>query len=368
MEKIKVFTLFSGYDSQCLALDRLHDKTGFDYELVGWSEIDKFAIKAHNAIYPEHENKNYGDVAKIDWNNVPDFDLLTYSSPCQDVSKAGLQRGAKKDSETRSSLIWCIENAIMTKKPKYLLLENVANFVSKKHIDTFNKWQLTVSKIGYKNFCQILNARNYGIPQNRDRIFLVSVRNDLNRIFYFPQPIKLTKKWFDLMESEVSDKYFISDKRLQRMIERNMLAPENFNFKFKPKTQNDIVANAITTRSGSRETDNFVLLGLTRKKEKATFHDVDIVNTITTRQRNNATNYIKQLSGKIRTLTERECFRLMGIDDSTINKIQAAQISRTQQIKLAGNSIVVDVLYHIFFKMFVDTKPNVYEQIEFNFK
>lgn len=367
MEKIKVFTLFSGYDSQCLALDRLHEKTGFDYELVGWSEIDKFAIKAHNAIYPEHENKNYGDVAKIDWHNVPDFDLLTYSSPCQDVSKAGLQRGAKKDSDTRSSLIWCIENAIRTKKPKYLLLENVANFASKKHIDTFNKWQLTVSKIGYKNFCKILNARNYGIPQNRDRIFLVSVRNDLNRNFYFPKPIKLTKKWFDLMESEVSDKYFISDKRIQKMIEKNFLS--NNHFMFKPKLKSDSYLNAITTKSGTRETDNYILLGWTRERNKnVSFHEVNIVNTITTKQRNNATNYIKQLSGKIRTLTERECFRLMGVNDSTIDKIQADQISRTQQIKLAGNSIVVDVLYYIFFKMFVDTKPNVYEQIEFNFK
>lgn len=86
---IKVFTAFSGYDSQCLALNRL----GIDYELVGWSEIDKYAIKAHDALFPQWAERNYGDISKVDWAQVPDFDLFTYSSPCQDFSQAGLQRG-----------------------------------------------------------------------------------------------------------------------------------------------------------------------------------------------------------------------------------------------------------------------------------
>lgn len=93
MEKLKVFTAFSGYDSQCMALDKL----GIDYELVGWSEIDKYAIQAHNAIYPQWADRNYGDISKINWDEVPDFDLFTYSSPCQDFSNAGLQRGGLKD-------------------------------------------------------------------------------------------------------------------------------------------------------------------------------------------------------------------------------------------------------------------------------
>ena len=89
---IKAFTAFSGYDSQCLALDRLKQyDANFDYELVGWSEIDKYAIQAHNAIYPQYADKNYGDISKIDWNDVPDFDLFTYSFPCTDISNAGQQ-------------------------------------------------------------------------------------------------------------------------------------------------------------------------------------------------------------------------------------------------------------------------------------
>lgn len=92
--KIKVFTAFSGYDSQCMALDRLkNDFLGFEYELVGWAEIDKYAIQAHNAVYPQWADRNYGDISKINWDEVPDFDLFTYSSPCQDFSNAGMQRG-----------------------------------------------------------------------------------------------------------------------------------------------------------------------------------------------------------------------------------------------------------------------------------
>lgn len=98
---LNVFTAFSGYDSQCLALDRL----GIDYELVGWSEIDKYAIKAHNLLYPQYSDRNYGDISNIDWREVPDFDLFTYSPPFQDFSVAGKQKGGEKGSGTRSSLL-----------------------------------------------------------------------------------------------------------------------------------------------------------------------------------------------------------------------------------------------------------------------
>ena len=98
--KIRVFTAFSGYDSQCMALDRLHEQfPDFEYELVGWAEIDKYAIQAHNAVYPQWADRNFGDISKIDWDAVPDFDLFTYSSPCQDFSSAGKQRGGKKVQE-----------------------------------------------------------------------------------------------------------------------------------------------------------------------------------------------------------------------------------------------------------------------------
>ena len=161
MDKIRVFTAFSGYDSQCMALDRLKaDYPEFDYELVGWAEIDKYAIQAHNAVYPQWADRNYGDISKIDWDKVPDFDLFTYSSPCQDFSNAGLQKGGTEGSGTRSSLLWECRRAILAKRPKYLLLENVAALVSKKFLPLFNKWQQELEGYGYSNYAQVLNAKD----------------------------------------------------------------------------------------------------------------------------------------------------------------------------------------------------------------
>lgn len=203
---LRVFTSFSGYDSQCMALDRLP----IEYELVGWSEIDKYAIQAHNAIYPQWADRNFGDITKIDWSQVPDFDLFTYSSPCQDFSQAGLQRGGEQGSGTRSSLLWECERAIAAKKPKYLLMENVAALVSEKFIRLFNRWQLVLERMGYTNYAQVLNAKDYGVPQNRERIFLVSILQ-ADKPFYFPQAVKLERRLKDVLESNVDEKYYLSD-------------------------------------------------------------------------------------------------------------------------------------------------------------
>ena len=99
---LRVFTSFSGYDSQCLAIK----KAGIPFDLIGWSEIEKRAIEAHNLIFPEYKDRNYGDICKIDWKNVPDFDFFTYSSPCQSFSIAGKMLGGEEGSGTKSSLLW----------------------------------------------------------------------------------------------------------------------------------------------------------------------------------------------------------------------------------------------------------------------
>ena len=229
---IRVFTAFSGYDSQCLALNVLKDDLvsshaefnrhehfvlkcliPFDYELVGWSEIDKYAIKAHNALFPQWADRNYGNISKIDWAQVPDFDLFTYSSPCQDFSQAGKQKGAGKGSGTRSSLLWECERAIRIKRPKYLLFENVSAVASKKFIKLFNSWQLTLERMGYTNFTQILNAKTHGyptpVPQNRDRLFMVSILN-CDYPFYFPEAQPLTQRLVDVLETDVDESYYLS--------------------------------------------------------------------------------------------------------------------------------------------------------------
>ncbi len=213
---IRVFTSFSGYDSQCLALERL----GIDYELVGWSEIDKYAIKAHNALFPQYADRNYGDIAKIDWNAVPDFELFTYSSPCQDFSSAGRQMGGEKGSGTRSSLLWECEKAIEIKRPKYCLMENVAALVSDKFIKLFNRWQLVLDNLGYHNFVKVLDAADYGVPQHRERVFLLSVL-DRDAKYEFPKPIKLEKKLKDVLEQDVDEKYYIKDAKIDEALQIN---------------------------------------------------------------------------------------------------------------------------------------------------
>lgn len=258
MEKLRVFTAFSGYDSQCLALDRLKQKfPQFDYELVGWSEIDNFAIQAHNSLFPQWAERNYGDISKIDWSQVPDFDLFTYSSPCQDFSNAGLQRGGQEGSGTRSSLLWECRRAIIAKRPKFLLLENVAALVSQKFLPLFNKWQSELESYGYTNYAQVLNAKDYGIPQNRERIFLVSILNEDR--YFFPKELKLEKRLKDMLEDKVDEKYYLSEKTIQNFSEHcERKQSEGCGFKFEP-TKGEGYAKCINTNAGGRQTDNFLI-------------------------------------------------------------------------------------------------------------
>ena len=218
---IKVFTAFSGYDSQCLALNRVKEKhDDFDYELVGWSEIEICAIKAHNLLFPQWSDRNFGDISKIDWTQVPDFDLFTYSSPCQDFSNAGLQRGGEEGSGTRSSLLWECRRAIIAKRPKYCMLENVKALVGKKFLPLLQKWCDELEQYGYVNFWQVLNAKDYGVPQNRERVFLISIRKDaMGKFPYgykFPKPFPLTKKLKDILqpEEEVHERYYLGEKAM----------------------------------------------------------------------------------------------------------------------------------------------------------
>lgn len=223
MEKLRVFEAFAGYGSQHLALKRLkRDYPSFDFEVVGISEIDKYAIQAYEALHGEANN--YGDISKIDWSQVPDFDLFTYSSPCQDFSNAGLQRGGEEGSGTRSSLLWECRRAIVAKRPKYLMLENVKALVSKKFLPLLNKWIRDLEDYGYYNTWQVLNAKDYGVPQNRERVFLISIRRDLldpSPVYHFPEPFPLKCRLKDVLEENVDEKYYLSDKLVESLSHDN---------------------------------------------------------------------------------------------------------------------------------------------------
>ena len=214
---LKVFTCFSGYDSQLMALEKLHEENGLDFEFIGWSEIDKHAIASHNAAFPDYAGKNYGDITKIDWNKVDNFNLFTYSSPCQDFSRAGLRKGGEKGSGTRSSLLWECHRAIEVKRPKYLLFENVKGLVDKTMRHTFEEWQTELCKLGYINYSMVLNAADYNCPQHRERVIMVSILvKDFDNlpVFEFPKAMLLTKTVDDVLEDNVDAHNYMTKKKV----------------------------------------------------------------------------------------------------------------------------------------------------------
>lgn len=219
-------TTFSGYDSQLMAADLLKEwHPEFKYTCAGWSEIDKYACQMHNLVFPQFADKALGDITKIDWHKVKDglqgrdIDLFTYSSPCQDISIAGLQKGLKKDSGTRSSLLWNVADAVEVLKPKYLLMENVTALVNKNFLPDFKKWLKTLSKLGYVSKWKCLNAINFGIPQNRDRVFCISMRKDVAFDYQFPAPFELTTFFEDVFEDEADPSAFYKDARVKQLLQ-----------------------------------------------------------------------------------------------------------------------------------------------------
>lgn len=211
--KIRLFEAFAGYGSQALAMDRIKEAhSDFEYEVVGISEIDKYAVQAYEALHGSV--KNYGDISKIDWSEVPNFDMFTYSSPCQDWSNAGLQKGGAEGSGTRSSLLWECKRAIIAKKPKYCMLENVKALTSKKFLPYFLQWCDWLTEQGYRNFWKVLNAKDYGVPQNRERVFLFSILDE-NARYVFPKPFELKNCLADLLEPSVSEEFYLSEKSVE---------------------------------------------------------------------------------------------------------------------------------------------------------
>lgn len=255
--KIRVFEAFAGYGSQSMALRRL----GIDFEVIGISEIDKYAIQAYMAVHGD--TPNYGDISKIDWSSVPDFDFLTYSFPCTDISNAGKRKGLAEGSGTRSSLIWECRKAIESKRPKYLLMENVKNLVSKSFIPYLKEWLIFLYRQGYSNYTKVLNAKDFGVPQNRERVFMVSILGEVS--FHFPKPFTLEKILKDVLEQDVDESFYLSEKIVKTFLARNEKNKAKGNgFKFEP-TMGDVIASSITAHPNDRPCDNFI-------KEPITFH------------------------------------------------------------------------------------------------
>ena len=377
MNRIKVIELFAGVGSQAMALRNI----GIDYEVLGISEIDKFAIKSYEAIHGEVHN--FGDISKIE--KLPYCDLLTYSFPCQDLSIAGHQKGINKD--TRSGLLLEVERLLLKAKenrtlPKYLLLENVKNLVGKKFIKDFERWLSFLNSLGYYSNWEVLNAKDYGIPQNRERVFVVSSLENMH--YKFPNPVELKSKMKDLLEEKVNEKYYLSEQYLKHFTDtknRNgFVRAERFNPR---KLEECNTAFAITTRAGARPTDNFIIQkghgfnkggikeNIVPALTKSSWHEnnfvvninpsgkgmngnvynTDLSPTLTT-NKGEGIKILQNNDYRIRKLTPLECWRLMGFRDMDYYAAKSVGISDAQLYKQAGNSIVVTVLEAIFRNLF----------------
>lgn len=207
---MKILELFSGYGTSSFALKRL----GIPYELVGYSDIDKYAnqcFKQNHCPKDIEDKLRLGDVRQINPNELEDFDLLTGGFPCQSFSNAGKMLG---EVDSRGTLFYEIIRIAEVKKPKYMLLENVKGLTCKKFKDTFNKILSELDRIGYNVYWKVLNSKDYGIPQSRARVWFVCFRKDIdNKTFKFPEPVELKIFIKDILEKEVDEKYYITKEK-----------------------------------------------------------------------------------------------------------------------------------------------------------
>lgn len=415
---IRLIELFSGYGSQALALKYLgvnfehwktcewavksiqaykdihftddnndYSKEWKDEHLISWlfekgisnnynepmkkEQIIKLGEEKRrnifNNIYATHNLVNIQQVKGKDL-DIKDTDkyeyIMTYSFPCQDLSLAGKGKGMS-DTSTRSGMLWEVERILSEceELPQMLLMENVPQVHSLENMKDFHKWQVRLEELGYKNYWQDLIATDYGIPQTRNRCFMVSILGDYS--YSFPKPIPLKLKLKDLLEKEVDEKYYLSDKMLNYMqstssggISRKEMFERNFEDGNVRKT-----AARITTNAGQRASDNFIKVKNATKQGYLEATDGDGID-ISSRMEHHRGTVQKQMIQtldtqggeskgvvssdlRIRKLTPKECFRLMGVKDEDYYKVAKNQ-SNSSLYHLAGDSIVVNVLMEIF--------------------
>ena len=314
---IKVFEAFSGIGSQAMALKLINQKI----EFVGVSEIDE---KVHNAYCRIHgEVKNYGDIAKIKAKNLPDFDLFTYTFPCQDISSMGLNKGYKIGENTRSSLLWECEKIIKEKKPKYLLMENVINVRKGKHKENFKNWERILEVLGYTNTVFDFDSQEIGFPQRRNRCFMFSILKESFKldIREIKKNSHVNKSIDDIIEKKIkfeSNYRFLEKMNLSLMNEKEYYFIDDRDWKMNGVMISKVSSTQRSGRSGLK----------IAYKRKGVFY--------------------------YRNITPLESWRLMGFSDKDYELVK--EIKKTQIYYICGNSIVLDVLYGIFKGVFDDKR------------
>lgn len=310
----------------------------------------------------------------LDVTNKEDFTyLLTYSFPCQDLSLAGKGKGMKRDSGTRSGMLWQVERILkecqnLNTLPDILLMENVPQVIGTKNIKDFQEWELFLESLGYSNYVEILNAKDYGVPQNRERAFMISILGDYK--YEFPKPIELKLRLKDTLEDNVDEKYYLSDKMIKYITANNIKWTGNNDHSLVNKS----IASTINTGEGSRRCDssNYVCADLPNdfdlkllikeatKKGYAIAHEGDGVYINRPHQKRGVVQkqmiqtlktspdvgvVVKNSNLRIRKLTPKECGRLMGVRDEDIDKLT---LSKSAQYHCFGDSICTTVLMAIF--------------------
>ena len=398
---IRLIELFSGYGSQALALKYL----GVKFEHWKICEWAIKSIQAYKDIHFPNDNEDYGKYFDIDrlidilyelgissnynepmkweqiarlkeeqirtiYNNIQatnnlvniqqvkgkDLEInetdkydyiFTYSFPCQDLSLAGKGKGMS-DTSTRSGMLWEVER-ILTEcenKPQILLMENVPQVHSEDNLEDFNKWKLRLEELGYKNYFKDLIATDYGIPQTRNRCFMVSLLGDYS--YTFPKPIPLKLKLKDMLEDNVDEKYYLSDKMVKYVLNRTPIGE-------KDNYANNIIGNdaiksagTITTMGGNNQ--GVCVKGIaTNESEEWQKPPLEEMSRTLLANKSNAGVGLIDTNLRIRKLTPKECFRLMGVKDEDFEKVNQSDSSLYH---LAGDSIVVDVLMAIFKELF----------------
>lgn len=346
MIPIDYLSLFSGIG----AFEKALENCNVPYNLVGFSEIDKFAVQSYCAIHGISQDKNLGDITKIDTSTLhTPPELVTYGFPCQDISIAGRQQGFKNSdgTTTRSGLFFEALRIISETKPKVAIAENVKALVSKKFTAEFKTVLNSLEEAGYNNYWKVLNAKDYGIPQNRERVFVVSIRKDVdNGSFHFPEPQPLTSCVRDFLETDVDEKYYLSEK-MTRYI--------TMNEKYRPCDING-VAYTCLTKPVRRGMGNYIEEPKCIEIANLNYGNYECANRVYSPHGVSATlgtssggnRKVKILQDmRVRSLTPREYFRLMGFTDTDFDKA-SEHMSDAQLYKQAGNSIVVQVIEAIF--------------------
>lgn len=315
---LNVLSLFSGIG----AFERALTNLKIPFNLLAYCELDKYASKSYSVIHGVPESMNLQDVTKVDWLDIDEIiDLITYGFPCQDISIAGEQKGFtdKDGKRTRSGLFFEALRIIEEFNPKFAIAENVKALTSKKFATEFKIVLDSLDAAGYNNYFAVLNSKDHGIPQNRERVFIISIRKDIDIGFTFPDPIPLTLKLKDFLEDEVDEKYYLEGKFTE-------MVPINENY-------SELIGGTI-----GKMTDIY----------RRCYDENGIAPTLHTCPGGNTEAKIYRSDGRVRKLIPIEYFKLMGFTVEDYKKASNAGISNTQLYKQAGNSIVVNVLEAIF--------------------